>query len=195
MSDNEQSWLSRLKDVVTADGIRYTGSEEAYLKFLRIFKRTLEEKALEIENAYKRGDMELCTIKVHALKSSARIIGAREMSALAEKLENAGKHNDMEFFDANIEELLKMYRSYIGNLSELPMEDEPAKKEPISPQSLKDAYDALKTFVPQMDADAVKMILDEISIYSLPEEDEEFFEALNRKMLNFDWDGMNNLIQ
>jgi HPt (histidine-containing phosphotransfer) domain-containing protein len=195
MSDNEQSWLSRLKGVVTADGIRYTGSEEAYLKFLRTFKRTLEENALEIENAYKRGDMELCTIKVHALKSSARIIGAREMSSLAEKLENAGKYNDMEFFDANIEDLIRIYRSYSDNLSELPMEDEPAEKEPISPKVLKDAYDALKTFVPQMDADAVRMILDEISIYSLPGEDEEIFETLNRKMLNFDWDGMNNLLQ
>ncbi len=195
MSDNEQLWLSRLRGVVTADGIRYTGSDEAYLKFLRNFKRTLEGKALEIENAYKRGDMELCTIKVHALKSSARIIGARELSALAEKLENAGKHNNLEFIDANIGRLLDIYRSYTGNLADLPMEEAPVSKEPISRQSLEDAYEALRCFVPQMDADAVKMILDEISIYSLPERDEQIFEALNRKMLNFDWEGMNNLLQ
>lgn len=195
MSDNEQLWLGSLKGLVTADGIRYTGSDEAYLKFLRTFKRTLEDKALEIESAYKRGDMELCTIKVHALKSSARIIGARDLSSLAEKLENAGKHNNMEFFDANIGELLEMYRSYYDNLADLPMEDAPVSKEPISPQSLEDAYEALRSFVPMMDADAVRMILDEISIYSLPEKDQEIFEALNRKMLNFDWEGMNYLLQ
>ena len=195
MSEEKIFWLDKIRGVITEDGIRYTGSEEAYLKFLRTFKRTLKDKSREIEESYKNGDMELCTIKVHALKSTARIIGARELSALAEKLENAGRHKDMEFFAGNIEKLIEDYRSYGEYLRDLPDEDELIDRQSISADSLKEAYEALKFFVSQMDTDAVKMILDEMSIYILPEKDEEIFEALNRKILNFDWDGMESLLQ
>ena len=132
MSDNKKSWLDRLKGVITADGLRYTGSEESYLKFLKTFRRTIEDKAREIEESYQNGDLELCTIKVHALKSSARIIGARDLSLLAEKMENAGRHRDMAFFEQNIKGLLEDYRSYIDNLKDLPEDELITDKEPIS---------------------------------------------------------------
>ncbi len=195
MSETDGSWLNNIKGLTTADGLRYTGSEKAYLKFLGTFAGTLEDKAAEIETSYNNGDMELCTIKVHALKSTARIIGARELSSLAEKMEVAGQHGDREFFDAHIAELLDMYRSYSDYLSELPDEENAAPREPISKEALEEAYEALRSFVPQMDYDAVKMILDEVGMYSLSEGDREIFEALGRKILTFDWEGMENLLQ
>ena len=195
MSDNKKSWLDRLKGVITADGLRYTGSEESYLKFLKTFRRTIGDKAWEIEESYQNGDLELCTIKVHALKSSARIIGARDLSLLAEKMENAGRHRDMAFFEQNIKGLLEDYRSYIDNLKDLPEDELIMDKEPISPESLKEAYEALKCFASAMDVDAIRMILDEMRIYSLPETDAEVFEELNRKLTVFDWEGIENLLQ
>ena len=195
MPEDKDVWLDQLKHVETADGIRYTGSEEAYLKFLRTFYTTLEDKALEIEKSYKSGDMEFCTIKVHALKSTARIIGARELSKLAEKLEEAGKKKDFKTFDEHIYELLSMYRQYKEDLAGLPKEQDLIKKEPISDEALSDAYDALKTFASQMDVDAVKMILDELCTYRLLASDEEKIETINRKLLQFDWDGIEKLLQ
>jgi HPt (histidine-containing phosphotransfer) domain-containing protein len=194
MSEDNSQWLNRIEGVDTEDGIRYTGSEEAYLKFLRTFVRTLDDKSKEIEDSYNNGDMEFCTIKVHALKSTARIIGAKELSKLAEKLEGAGHHNDMETFDAGIGELLELYRSYKEKLKELPTQTEIIHREPISEGALKEAYEALRSFVSQMDYEAVRMILDELSMYILPKEDEELVETLGRKVLIFDWEGMKNLL-
>ncbi|MBP3813765.1 MAG: Hpt domain-containing protein [Butyrivibrio sp.] len=195
MPEDKDVWLDQLKHVETADGIRYTGSKEAYLKFLRTFYATLEDKADEIEKSYKSGDMEFCTIKVHALKSTARIIGARELSKLAEKLEEAGKKKDFKIFDEHIYELLSMYRQYKEDLAGLPREQDLIKKEPISEDALSDAYDALRTFASQMDVDAVKMILDELDTYKLLASDEERIETINRKLLQFDWDGIEKLLQ
>ena len=195
MPKDKDVWLDQLKHVETADGIRYTGSKEAYLKFLRTFYATLEDKADEIEKSYKSGDMEFCTIKVHALKSTARIIGARELSKLAEKLEEAGKKKDFKIFDEHIYELLSMYRQYKEDLAGLPREQDLIKKEPISEDALSDAYDALRTFASQMDVDAVKMILDELDTYKLLASDEERIETINRKLLQFDWDGIEKLLQ
>ena len=195
MPEDKDAWLDQLKNVETADGIRYTGSKEAYLKFLRTFYTTLEDKAGEIEKSYKSGDMEFCTIKVHALKSTARIIGARELSKLAERLEEAGKKKDYKTFDEHIDELLSMYRAYKENLSCLPREQDLLKKEPISNEALSDAYDALRTFASQMDVDAVRMILDELGTYKLSSQDAEKIETINRKLLQFDWDGIEKLLQ
>ena len=195
MPDDKDLWLDRIKGVITDDGIKYTGSKEAYLKFLRTFHATLEDKAKEIEDSYHRGDMELCTIKVHALKSSARIIGARELSSLAEKLEEAGEKRDLNFFDANIDDLLSMYRKYKSNLEGLPKQENIVKKVPISQSELSDAYEALKAFSGQGDVDAVRMILDELGIYELSPADEEKIETINRKFLQFDWDGIEKLLQ
>ena len=195
MPKDKDVWLDQLKHFETADGIRYTGSKEAYLKFLRTFYTTLEDKADEIEKSYKSGDMEFCTIKVHALKSTARIIGARELSKLAEKLEEAGKKKNFKIFDEHIYELLSMYRQYKEDLAGLPREQDLIKKEPISEDALLDAYDALRTFASQMDVDAVKMILDELDTYKLLASDEERIETINRKLLQFDWDGIEKLLQ
>lgn len=195
MPEDKDVWLDQLRHVETADGIRYTGSKEAYLKFLRTFYATLEDKADEIEKSYKSGDMEFCTIKVHALKSTARIIGARELSKLAEKLEEAGKKKNFKIFDEHIYELLSMYRQYKEDLAGLPREQDLIKKEPISEDALSDAYDALRTFASQMDVDAIRMILDELDTYKLLASDEEKIETINRKLLQFDWDGIEKLLQ
>ncbi len=47
---------------------------------------------------------------MHALKSSARIIGAEKLGELAEMLEKAGKENNTDLFGSNIDALLNDYR-------------------------------------------------------------------------------------
>ncbi len=194
MSEENGLWLNKIKGVSTSDGIRYTGSEDAYLKFLRTFASSIDRKSDEIENSYKNGDMEFCTIKVHALKSTARIIGAKELSKLAEQMENAGRVRNMEFFDANIDKILEMYRSYKDNLKDLPKEDMTVERTPISESELKEAYQALLEYAEAMDYEAVKMIISEMGVYILPDEYADIFETVNRKLLDFDWDGIHKAL-
>ncbi len=65
------------------------------------------------------GDIDLYTIKVHALKSTARIMGARELSLLAEELEKAGNENDLDKITAETGRLLEMYRGFKEKLSRI----------------------------------------------------------------------------
>ena len=64
-----------------------------------MFHDTIDYNADVLEKAFTDADYSLYTIKVHALKSSARIIGASKLSKLAEELEMAGKSNNrVEFY-------------------------------------------------------------------------------------------------
>ncbi len=190
MSQENVVWMDRIKGVLTEDGIKYTGSEEAYLKFLRTFKNTIDRKSNEIEKSFKDGNLKFCTIKIHALKSTARIIGAGKLSELASEMEIAGKKEDFGFLDAHMDELLQMYRSYKENLKDLPKEEMIINKSPISQKELDEAYSALKRYAEDMDYDAVKMIIDEMNYYILPDDYSDTFETVNRKLLEFDWDGI-----
>ena len=73
-----------------ADAKEYLGKEELMEKSLRTFYENSGKNAAELDALLQEDDFENFTIKVHALKSSARLIGAPELSALAEKLEEYG---------------------------------------------------------------------------------------------------------
>ena len=68
------------------------------------------KKILELLDLIYEDNYENYTIKVHALKSSARLIGAIGLSQKAEALEMAGKEGNIEYIrkhnDEAIDELL-----------------------------------------------------------------------------------------
>ena len=69
---------------------QYLGTDAMIEKTLRQFAESAAEKAAEIETLFAQEDWENYTIKVHALKGSARLIGATVLSVLAAHLEEAG---------------------------------------------------------------------------------------------------------
>ena len=192
----ELNWLYNVDGLVVEDGIKASGGVSAYIFSLHLFLETIDDTSGVIENAYIEENIKLYTIKVHALKTSARIIGASELSALCESLEDAGNRADHEFIQANTEKLLKMYREYKDKLERLSHSKEGIgeEKTPIDEAELKDAYEALKEVISMMDYDAVEMIVGQLKGYKLPEEDQEKVNKLEKMLKAFDWDGLEEIM-
>lgn len=104
------SWLYKLPEIEVTAGLRNCGSVKGYLSVLSVFHKTAKAKEEEIRRLYETGDVKGYTVKVHALKSSARIIGAGRLSGLARDLEEAGKKGDLDFIRENTEKMLAMFR-------------------------------------------------------------------------------------
>ena len=190
----DMEWLKDTEGISVSEGIKNSGGVSSFIYSLKMFLETTDSSSKVIEDAYDSGDIRLYTVKVHALKSSARIIGASELSALAQELENAGNSGDMEFIDANTGRLLAMHRGYKEKLARLAPQADAGEREPIPQEELDDAYSALKEVIPQMDYDAVEMIVGQLKEYRLPEGDAERIAELERMLRTFDWDGMEELI-
>ncbi|MDC7293385.1 response regulator [Butyrivibrio sp. DSM 10294] len=191
-------WIREIPEISVDEGIKNSGGISSYIYSLKLFLDTIDGNAKVISDAYENDDIRLYTIKVHALKSSARIIGALEFSAFCASLEDAGNKKDKEYIDMNTEDLLRRYLEFKGKLSKLSAAQEPDNaddKEDIPPEELADAYSALKDVVPQMDYDAVEFILNHLKEYRLPKEDEEKVAELTQKLKVFDWEGMEELIK
>ena len=95
---------------------------------------------------------------------------------------------------AETEDLLTDLESFKAKLAPLKAGAETDDRELIPDKELADAYQALKEVIPQMDYDAVEMILDQLKDYRLPDEDQKKFDGLKGLLKNFDWGAMEDLI-
>ncbi len=193
----DQQWIREVDGINADDGIRFSGGAKNFLFSLKMFADTIDDNALVIEKAFCDEDISLYTIKVHALKSSARIIGAKELSQMAADLEEAGKQKDMEKIKKDTGNLLTLYASYKEKLARIAGEETAEQQEErrtVTEVELKDAYEALKEMIPQMDYDGVEMVLEQMSSCKLPEEDEKKFDRIKELLKQFDWDAMEEII-
>ena len=192
----DMNWIYETEGISVSDGITNSGGVSSFMFALDLFLDTIDENAKILNDAYENGDIRLYTIKVHALKSSARIIGALELSEACAQLENAGNKEDTAFIDEHTDRMMNMYLAFKEKLSGLKKEEEISdeSKQPIPEAELKDAYDALKDVAAQMDYDSVEMILEQLSEYKLPDEDAKLMKEIEKKLKAFDWEGMEELV-
>lgn len=186
--------LENIDGISIKEGLDFCGSSKAFLKFLNTFYSSIDYKLAEIKEAFDKNDLTSYTIKVHALKSTSRIIGASMLSDLTLRLEEAGEKKDIAFIRDNNDKLLQLYSSYKAKLSVVAENLEETPHEEIAPEDLIDAYNALKEYIPKMDYDAVEVILDSLKEYKLPQKDHDTVDKLKELLVQMNWDVMNDLI-
>ncbi|MBR0062816.1 MAG: response regulator, partial [Oscillospiraceae bacterium] len=99
-------WLKGIEELNIKEGIKNCGTDDGFMSALEIFYNSIDNMSHEIQSYYSSENWTDYTIKVHALKSSARIIGLADLSELAKKLEAAGDGGDLDFINAETDHLL-----------------------------------------------------------------------------------------
>ncbi|MBR4768835.1 MAG: response regulator, partial [Lachnospiraceae bacterium] len=160
-------WFKEIPEIDEQEGLTNCGSADGFFSVLSVFHKTASMKADEIERFFMEKDIANYTIKVHALKSSARIIGASALSDLAKRLEEAGKKNNTEYINANTERLLAMYRALDKNLEGFDRKDKDLPV--IGEDALKEAYQTIIEIAQSMDYELMEDILKNLRGYALPE--------------------------
>ncbi|MBP5385589.1 MAG: response regulator [Lachnospiraceae bacterium] len=183
--------LLHLQDLDTAAGLKNCGSVDGYLAVLGVFHQTAGAKADEIAAFLKQDNIKDYTIKVHALKSSARIIGAGALSALAKDLEDAGKREDVTFLHTHTDELLAMYRSLNAELTCLDGNKETGEK--LEDKALKEAYQTIREIAQSMDYSLMDRMLQDLGNYQLAEKDRENADRIAGCLTQLDWDGIDRI--
>ena len=137
-------------------------------------------------------------MKVHALKSTSRAIGAESLGSLAEKLELAGKAGDEAVLDAELAGLLERYRTLGAALSPLyaPAKNAHDEKElpPISENELREAYNSIRECALSLDSDGALYALDYLNGFRLSESEMQRVEKLRSAVNDFDWDRVNEIL-
>lgn len=193
---DKSKWYDNIEGINGDVAIKNSGSESSFETVLRIFYDSISTKSAEIDGYYSLKDWDNYTIKVHALKSSAKLIGALELGDKAQLLENAGKEKNIAYIDENHDSFMKCYRKYSDILSVIftdtdidNVEDKITKT--IADETLmKTVYDSIREAAEAMDCDSIESIFNEMSDYSIPENESDKFNALKDKADVFDYDGI-----
>ena len=192
-SISETKWYEEIPGIDPEAAVKNSGSEEAFLSVLKIYYDSYEVKSGEIQKFFDSEDWENYTIKVHALKSSSRLVGAIQLGNDAEAMEMAGKERDTGYITAHHEALMNEYRTIIDALTpELGVADD---RPDIPADMLKDAYAGLSEFAEAMDYELAEMVTDSVKEYRLPEDDSERFVRLGECLSRLDWDGIKEILK
>lgn len=150
------------------EGVNHCGSKAALMKTIRIFYRTIDSKADKIEQCLKEGLISDYVVEVHALKSSALLIGAVPLSEAAKELEGYGKQGKTELLEEKTPDLLAMYRDFKDILKPYADKEEAARQE-ASDGEWCQALQQIHQCIEQFDLDGVDRIMEKLEEYQIPE--------------------------
>ncbi len=171
-------------------GLENNGDMAGYLKMIRIYCEVSDEKTGELEKLYAAADLKNYTIKIHALKSSLRLIGVRALAEEAQMLEDAGKKNDEAYIINNHESFMEKVRTLKEKLQNLVKNGE-NKREKLPQAGMKLVSEKLRSIrmaAVDMDCDRLEEIFSEMKKYSLPEDLEKLWRDLEKASGDFDYD-------
>ena len=125
--DAKAEWPD-LQGIDIKEGLKNSGSREHLYDFFCDFYHLIDVKAEKLEKCMADRQIKEYTIEVHALKNSARIIGAGKLSGLFNMLEQFGKAEDEDAIHREHARVLAEYRSFKEILAPLCAKSDEAKR-------------------------------------------------------------------
>ncbi|MCR5771522.1 MAG: response regulator [Butyrivibrio sp.] len=192
--DELPSWIGEVEGIDKEEGLKNCGSVEMYIKTIESFYGSAESNYKAIEEFLKSENIAEYTIKVHSLKSSARIIGALELSKLAEELEHAGDAEDIEKIKDKTPVLLDKYNKIYERIKELSYKDDDKSLPVIGEDELKDALSSIKELMLNYDYDSIQFIMESLKGYKIPDKYADWIMRLKENIRNADWDKIKTIL-
>ncbi len=190
------SRLYSAPQLAVEDAVNNCGDPETYLNILIEFINNLADKMGELVLFLERDDIKNFTIKVHALKTSARLSGLPDFSNLCLRMEQAGDAGDVNFIKLHITLLVEwaaVLEESIGVL--LPNTEEDTSRPEISKEQLYEGYEALMEFISVNDYESIEMIFDNLRSYRIPAEEKDKFKKIKKQMDKMDYDSVLQLLK
>ena len=205
--------LAKAQGIDVAEGVKYSGDEETLIDVIKGYHAGIDDAADEIEKELAGLEIKNYTVHVHALKSSSRLIGAKELSEMALDMENTGNAYQKAIADGDVDgagvalskmeektpELLELYRSYKEKLSAVISADssEDAGDESlpeIAESELKEMLMGIREFAEAFDMDTVDSVMNQIEGYRVPDDKKDMIASLKKAVRNVDRDGILELL-
>lgn len=189
--------LRQISSLSIEDGLQHCGSVEGFMTAVQSFYDSLKDNVKLIQHYYDILDIKNYTIKVHAMKSSARIIGANELSALARDLEAAGDNDQFDIILNDTSRLIGMaddlYAALDGYFGE--SEETDSELPELSKEEWEDFIVSLGGFVEAYDIDDLKMMLDMMKDYHLTDEHQNIYKEIKAAAKGPDWGRLTELVK
>ena len=169
--------LPEISGLDVEEGIKNSGSKELFFDLLGDFYKLIDMKSTKMEKCLADGMIRDYTIEVHALKNTARMIGAMELSKWCYELEMLGNAEDEAALQKQTPDMLSLYRSYKETLKPYGIIQN-GEKEIVSKEIIIADLRALSEAIDMFDLDKADDIMKRLDTYQIEEVLEPFMENL-----------------
>ena len=164
----KESSFPSIEGLDVEQGISLSGGPDLYREVLGDFYTLIEQKANKIEKCLADHMLRDYTIEVHALKTTARLIGATELSERCLRLEEWGRAEEEEYLLKETPAMLALYRNYQDILRPYGEKNEGSKEEASKVQLIA-LLGHLHAAVDHFDLDEADAAMRELERYRIPD--------------------------
>ena len=183
------------KGISTAEGIGYTGGEEKYISALQRFFKGYENNRDLVRNLLDTSDTEGYCVRVHSLKSNAKMIGADGLALAFEELENASRNYDIPAMKEKTGPALELYAEVIETIRPIG-EMQPVKAAgEISVEEAKETADKLLEALDDFDDELSSELVKKLKGYPFRLTQKEMLREAEEKIADFMYDEAADLIK
>ncbi len=182
----------------TATAIRGLGSVELFEKIAAEYYISGDEKLQDIMTAFEQKDWENYTIRVHALKSSSRQIGAMDLGRMAEELEMAGKTENIAVIMAKTDGVMASFKYVLNELAPYFKVEEPKSAEEV-PMIDKETLEALMAELAEacdeLDSDGMENVGEKLKGYYFEGALNGYIRDLQKAIRDIDTDACEEIME
>ena len=197
-SANDSAILQQFSDLEELDtefAIKNCGSADLFITTLKQYYSSIKSKASELQDFFDKEDWDNYCIKVHALKSTSRLIGALAISKLAEQLEKYSNNKDVEKIQKKHKTLINKYLKFEKKLLPYMKENsEPATQKEITAEELSEKINQIIECTNSFDIDGLDNLMKELSSVKLPLDFSQKFDKILTCVQNVDFKELKNLL-
>lgn len=164
----DESDVLTIEGLDVKEGIQNSGTKELFMSLLGDFYKLIDQKSTKVEKCLADGLIRDYTIEVHALKSTARMIGAMELSEKFYRLEQLGNAGDEKTLALETPAVLKLYRSYKPILEKYARVNEQEKTQ-VAVEDMITELENLKTAMDSFDLDGADAAMHELEGFMFSE--------------------------
>ena len=191
--------IEKVKNIVQIDeisAISVCGGRETYVKILKEFSEGAAAKKLQLEEFMAAEDLKNFEVKIHALKTEARLVGAPDFSEMCYRLEKAADTGDTDYVHSRFPAVMEWFDELVRQIKEaLPGPESDDDKELIDEESLKEAYSAMLEMAGVFDMESVEWVMNKLSGYRMPDEEKLRYEKLKTAVLDVDADAVIGILK
>ena len=162
--------LPKIKGIDSQEGVKYSGSKTRWLEMLGDFYHIIDLKSKKIEDDLASGDIASYTIEVHALKNTARLIGAMELSEEFFELEQLGDKKDVPRLEEKTPLVLSHFVRYKDVLKPYAFAEEEKERNLVSNEEIVAVLTEIREAIDGFDLDGADAGMDKLNTYTVPEE-------------------------
>ena len=194
--DSEKESFPQMKGINIEAAIHNCGSAQLLREMFTTFYSEIDSKEKLLTEFLNNSDFENYRIKVHALKSESRLIGAIELSEEARKLEEAANEKkEAEILEKNpvlMEHLLK-FKEILKDFAP-DNKDSSSRKKRLSKKVLNEELDQLEKAAKNFNPELADSVVEKLSGYKLPDDFSKVFENISLFARQMDYINLSKII-